>query len=294
MKLVGMMPVRNEEFCLGLSLRVALMWCDEVVVLLHACTDRSTEIALTIAREERDRVTVVGKDGEWTEMVHRQAMLELARARGATHLAIVDADEVLTGNLLKQSWQCWDGMIPTNGQITQLPGYNLRNGINSYHSNGVWGNRFFSVAFADDPRLSWSGDNFHAREPRGVPLKPYRPIQQGQGGILHLWASSPRRLRAKHNLYRLTEALRWPEKPRAEIERMYSWAERGEAGNAAYGTPETWTYAAVPEAWWSPYRDLMRYLDIDAVPWQEQACRDIIREHGPERFSGLTLLDWNE
>ena len=51
MKLIGLMPVRNETWCLGLTLRAALMWCDEMVVWLHACTDDSKRITQDIAKE---------------------------------------------------------------------------------------------------------------------------------------------------------------------------------------------------------------------------------------------------
>src|SRR5690348_12957855 len=102
MKLIGLMPVRNEAWCLGLTLRVALMWCDEVVVFLHACTDRSFEIVREIREEAGvDRVALsVYSNPIWNEMLHRQWMLLQARDHGATHIAIIDADEILTGDLL--------------------------------------------------------------------------------------------------------------------------------------------------------------------------------------------------
>ena len=172
----------------------------------------------------------------------------------------------------------------------QLPGYNLRGSLNRYHSNGIWGNRWFAVAFADDPRLGWSGDNFHSRDPLGMTLRPYRIIGQGLGGVMHLWGASERRLRAKHACYKITERLRWPDKPLADIERMYSWAIKGEPGHRSYGTPETWTYADVPASWWAPYAHLIKYLDVDAEPWQEAECIRLIKEHGPRMFQGLDLF----
>jgi hypothetical protein len=294
MKLIGMMPARNEDWCLGLSLRVALMWCDEVVVLLHACTDRSAEITLGIARECPGRVRVIATDGEWAEMEHRQRMLVLARSFGATHLAIIDADEILCGNLLPSMTALNTinaylyAMRP--GEILQLPGYNLRNGIDRYHSNGVWGKRWFSTAFADDPRLHWGGNTFHAREPRGLELKPYRPIQQGQGGVMHLWGCFERRLIAKHAMYKVTERLRWPEKSVERIEREYSWAINGDPIVPSFGTPDSWTYAPVPESWWAPYAHLMKYLEVDQEPWQEAEVPRLVAEHGNEKFAGLDLF----
>ena len=291
MKLVAVMPVRNEAWVLGLSARVALMWCDAICILNHASTDRTPEILNDLQTDYSGRVHVVSMPGEvWTEMQHRECLLELARAKEGTHVAMVDADEILTGNLLQdgaipQWWrlQTFDG----NHRMLELPGYNLRGGIYWYHANGVWGKRWFSLAFKDSPRLHWAGNKFHHREPHGVHFQSYRPIKQGDGGIMHLWGVSEKRLIAKHALYKIVERIRWPEKPVEEIDQMYSWAIHGAA---TYGTPATWQYGQVPSEWWKPYGPLLTYLDINAEPWQIEECWRLVKQHGHEKFIGLDLF----
>ena len=287
MNLVGCMCVRNEDWCLGLSARVALMWCDRIVILNHASTDGTGDIPQALCEEFPDRVTIMTAiDTEWREMEHRQMMLRSARYSGATHIAIIDADEILTGNLLGTI----RGHVEAAGaNMLMLPGYNLRGGLHRYHSNGIWGNRWFSTAFKDDPRANWSGDKFHSREPGGITWGHVKPVKQGEGGILHLWGASERRLRAKHVLYKVTERLRWPGTPVAEIDRMYSWAIKGDLANG-YGTPDTWTYADVPVAWWPTDLMYRGRLFLDSEPWQEAEVRHLVAEHGRERFSGLDLF----
>lgn len=306
MKLVGIMPVRNEAWCLGLTLRAALLWCDMVVVLLHACTDESTRIVADIHGENPGRIIVRTHRHEcWTEMAHRQQMLEIARGAGATHIAIVDADEILTGNLLESN-----GGYPLirrtvanmpKGSCLQLPMCQLRGSLDRYHANGIWGNRWLSVAFQDDPRLRWSGDKFHSREPEypgGGKLRPYQPIKHGQGGSFHLWGVSERRLKAKHALYKVTERLRWPARATAEIERQYNLWRSPHDCSIMYGLQPAWalewTFANVPAEWWAPYKDLMiRYLDqhLDNEPlWQEAEVRRLVAERGAETFKGLDLF----
>lgn len=283
-----MMPVRNEAWIVGFSLRAALRWCDSVVVLDHASIDETPALVREIATEYPGRVVILeDSDPTWTEMQHRSIMLAAARGMEATHLAIVDADEVLTANVLgtvRDSIQA----IP-RGAIVQLPGYNLRGDLFRYHSNGIWGKRWFSVAFADDKRLNWAGDRFHHREPMGLPLVPCKTMQQGAGGIMHLWGASEERLHQKHRCYKISERLRWPEKPVAEIERLYSLAEHGQPGHPTFGTPETWQYAEVPSEWWNGYGDIIDYLHLDAEPWQKAWCDAMIERHGIQRFAGLTL-----
>lgn len=284
MKIVAILPVRSEGWCLGLTLRALLMWVDEVCIVLHNCTDESFDIVRE-AQKETGRVRAVLYDTEhWDEMGMRQQLLLDAREQKATHIVILDADELLSGNLLSTIRHTIE-TIPA-GHILQLPGYNLRGGIAHYHADGIWGNRWFSAAFLDNSSLGWTGDRFHQREPQGAPIVRYSPIAQGGGGIMHLWGASERRLKAKHVAYRIQETLRWPKKDHAQIERMYGLYERG---TGTHDSPLTWKYSPAPASWWEAYSHLMKHLHVDAIPWQEAWCDEQIRIYGRERFAGLSV-----
>lgn len=296
MNLVGLLPVRNEDYVLGLSARVALRWCDRLVILNHASTDDTDRIVSQLQGQFKNRVqSIYVHEQQWDEMNHRQQLLQAARCygaevSGATHIALIDADEILTGNLLGNIREYVAAL--SLGQMLSLPGYNLRGGLNQYHMNGVWGQRWFSTAFKDVNTAAWKGDKFHSREPGGVHWQQFRPVKQGDGGVMHLWGASERRLIAKHALYKATERLRFPDKPVTEIDRMYSWAIKGdtEPPYAHFGTPETWTYAATPDSWWAPYMPLLKHLHVEAQPYQEAEVRRLVAEHGAARFQGLGLF----
>ncbi len=298
MKLIGLMLARNEAHEIGLTARAALMWCDALVILLHACTDDTPAIVEQIVREnERGRVLVNHHgDPVWQEMAMRQHMLEMARAAGATHIAYVDADEVLTGNLLGADMRI--GNVNIGGppaHILQLPWVCLARSLDRYYAAGPWYDSWVSTTFRDSPELHWSsesrgGYDFHHREPFGRTLAPYRPIQQSanpaqhQGGLMHLQFVSERRLRAKQALYKLTEVIRWPGRdPIAVINRRYDLA-------VYQSDPAKVATAECPASWWEPYAHLMKHLDMDAVPWQEAQMRRLIAEHGVEKFAGLDLF----
>jgi Glycosyl transferase family 2 len=291
------MPVRNEAWCLGFTLRIALRWCDEVIVLLHGCIDKSEAIATEALWEHSNRFTMLSEPlPQWDEMRHRQWLLAVAREHKATHIAIIDADEFMSANLLPSEDERSHGAphildyvnaCPPS-QLLELPGYNMREMPGEpltmrYHANGVWGSRWFATVFADAPGLSWQGDRFHHREPFGCNWQRWRPVRQGYGGTIHLWGASERRLRAKHVYYRLTERLRWPTKPVQDIERLYSLAT---------SPREPWTYHTLPPTWIEPYADWMQYLHIDAEPWQEAEVRLLLETYGRERFAGLDLLGY--
>lgn len=294
MKLIATIPARNEDWCLGLSARIALLWCDEIVVLDHASTDATPDIISDLTREYPGRVHSTRMPEEtWREMEHRQTLLEMARNRGATHIAIIDADEILTANLAA-IWSKRKDMWPNVYGMIMLPGYNLRGGIDRFHVDGTWGKRWFSTVFLDHQRLHWAvrqrpggEEDHHQRNPMGLPLTPYKPIRQGQGGTMHLWGASERRLIAKHRAYKMRDALRWPEKSRVEIDKMYSLAIHG---NPPHEMPQGWQYQKCPADWWVGYEHLMKYLDVDAEPWQEKWCEDLLAKHGSTPFEGLDLF----
>jgi glycosyl transferase family 2 len=284
MRLIGMMACRNEDWVIQTAIRVAMEWCDALVVLDHSSTDDTPHILEYLKESQfKDRLICLSEaDPSWSEMRHRQAMLEAARSAGATHLAIIDADELLTANMWERVRGEADRMRPN--QLMQLPGYNLRGSLDKYHLTGIWGDRWFSSVFMDSSFLNWNGDRFHHREPMGGVFSPWRPINQGQGGILHLWGSDERRLRAKHALYKMTETLRWPNKSRSEIDRLYSLAFNPSLN---LNFDQSCRYADVPPCWWA-HRE---HLKLDVIPWQEVECCGLYERHGAHRFSGLDLFN---
>lgn len=288
MKLIAIMPARNEEWCLGLSARAALMWADEVIVLDHASSDRTPEI-LSEIHERLSWFHV--SDEDWLEMSHRQRLLECARARGATHIAIVDADEVLTGNLLSTIRETIN-IQTMHGFIVNVPWLCLPRGIDRVVTGAsYWGERQnVCIAFKDREDFHWSsagrgGYDFHHRPPMATGDRSFvNALRPESGGLMHLQFLSYERLRAKQALYQMTEVLRWPGRTKpSELAAMYGRA-------VLESEPSACQTRAVPAEWWDPYRPLLKYLHVDAEPWQKKEVARLIAEHGREKFAGLNLF----
>lgn len=309
MKLIGLMLARNEDWVIGLSLRAALMWCDAVVVLMHNCTDETLTIVEAVISETDEvvkethggtfvnrRVVICGAHTfEWEEMNLRQNMLECARGFGATHIALIDADEVLTGNLLAHAGSVrmiirdYIEKTPA-GTILQLPWLQLTSVVDwpfgGVMSSGMWSQQNVSVAFADDRRYHWTaieGYDHHHREPMGRELTRFQPDWLNAGhlrnaGLMHLQFLSRRRLLAKQFLYQLNDMKRWPNRKRASDVAAYYSRTVAEADAASV--------QGVPCSWWEPYKHLMPYLHIDDVPWQEAECKRLLAEN-PNLARGL-------
>lgn len=279
-KIVAIMPVRNEAWIIGLSVRALLMWCDEIIIGLHECTDATVDIVADIVKEFPRRVDFLSHTGStWREMEHRQHLLFMARECGASHVAIVDCDEIVSGNLLPDIRRMVEAT--PRGSVLQLPWVQLKGSIHTYIASGMWSQQCASTAFPDDPAYHWAardGYDHHHRHPMGRSLGFHMPMGRGvnSGGLFHMQMLCDRRLKIKQYWYQLVERSRWPDRETA-------------AQVAARYTPTVEApgqLSRVPDAWWEPYRSLMCHLDLSAEPWQVEECRRLIREN-PGIVAGL-------
>ncbi|HLO42589.1 MAG TPA: hypothetical protein VK176_16320 [Phycisphaerales bacterium] len=311
MKLVGLMLVRNEDWILGFSLRAALMWCDQVLVMLDTCTDRSADIWTEVSREVSvGRVKVSGAHFPattgWEEMLVRQQMLEIAvHQLEATHCAIIDADECLSGNLLEVASRFDEAPIrkiiaqhaTRPGDLVSAPmvsPYDV-NGpsrlrvhpLNTRRIDGYFGRSSgISLAFRVGRDVRWQnaadGYTLHHRHPHGsTPTHAIGGTNEDQriaaGGVIHWQYASKRRLQAKALWYKLVEQIQFPGRSTPEdLNEKYGWTLRTDGMEAI----------PVPDTWIAPYAGLLKHLNLDAEPWQLAEARRLAVSH-PHALKGL-------
>jgi len=257
-----------------------LRWVDQAVFLLHASCDSSEAILGAVADEHPGRVHVIHEpDPVWKEMHHRQRLLEYAREIGATHVTVLDADEIVAGDTMPGMRDRLAQLAPK--RFSAIKFRNIIDGVTQYRAeNGVWGTDAGTiVGFADHPHLGWearNGYDHHQRSPYGAQQADYI----NGGGLLHLQFASRRRLIAKHALYKVIERVKYPQKPIRDIDALYNMAP------SALGIRK----ADCPAEWWAPYADLMQFIDVDAEPWHESEARRLVAEHGRDYFGGLDLF----
>ncbi|HME39150.1 MAG TPA: glycosyltransferase family 2 protein [Steroidobacteraceae bacterium] len=286
-KLVALTATRNEDWVLGLSLRVSLSYCDAVVITDHGSTDRTAQIICEAQAEFPDRQISVlrNDDNEWMEMDVRQEMLERGRRLGGTHFIIADADEVPTGNLYPDLRAL--ALSPGRGCLVSLPMISTYHAPDLYRWDGLWGEaNQIPWAFCDSAALRWKISDayqLHRRVPYGAVI--IGPLFAGKnlGGLFHLQFVNKTRLRGKAVWYKMIETLRYPGKRSPmELNRIYDWTLRDE-GDAKIDE--------IPDAWWAPYREKgwLRHFAPDAASWQLFEARRLVAEHGKETFRGLDL-----
>lgn len=287
MNIVGLMLVRNEEWILGFSARAALQWVDHLVICNHASTDRTAEIMEEVRAENKDRVLLhTFQDSEyWEEMALRQAMLEVGMPLRPSHIALVDADEALTSNLL---FDVRDWVSDLRGGVClDLPMVPIWRSLDTVRSdNCVWTRGVISTAVKCLPGMGWKaksdGYTHHSRIPRHCDQK--RTTPNGiVGGNMHLQFANHRRLVSKHAWYKMTERLRWPTRDQSSVKNLNQKYGKAVDENGLQMAP-------VPAQYWTHYIEWKSLIDLDSPSWFEDECKRLLAKHGREPFAGLDLF----
>ena len=284
MKITALMLGRDEDWIASASIRCALEFCDEVFVLAHQCTDRTVEIARSFGKSV---VVEESDEPEFREMKLRHLMLERARMRGATHIALLDFDEIITGNRLNQMRGFAEELAP--GHVLGLPMVAIWRDLNKYRVDPgcVFTKNSVPVLFADHPSLDWrprvDGYELHSRMPSHSRklFVPYTGPEQG--GVFHLQWLVWSRLVTKQMWYRLRERS------------FYGQRDTAEAINARYADSVNEVgakFADVPSAWWAPYKEWLGRIDTTSPRWHDAEANRMYRELGADGVRGLDLAGW--
>lgn len=279
MRLIGLMLVRNEAWCIGAALRTALRWCDGVFVLMDRCTDLTRKSVYDVAINSRVDFDVTKPENLWMEMDHRQLTLERGRKMGGTHFAVIDGDEILTANLFVPVRRAFEALAPS--EVLELPRISPTT-LDTYwadqHDHACGG---ITLGFMDSPELAWRprGEekyHFHGRPPHGSgEVKTPLGRDREQGGVMHMQYANRNRMRAKSLWYMLNERIRWPDR------------KTPEELNAIYGamldTPQT--TLPIPPDWWTEDKAFVH--PDEAESWHLQECRDMVKAYGREILTGL-------
>lgn len=284
MKLIGLMCVKNEDWVMGASLRAAVQWCDDVILVDNDSSDQTYKLYNEIKGENPWRIQYsrwTDKDEWWDEMDMRHHSLLLGRKHGGTHFAMIDADEILVGHWMPYIRNEIMRLEPREACETKMLAMRELDAFQA--DDSVWSRAKISLAFADHPELSWKpavdGYHHHHRLPYGITRTVEVKDRAGVGmpGMMHLQFANKRRLLAKHVLYRMVDHLRWPGRDNpAALNKKFDEALEKPRG----------LEPLPPKAWTGIERGKIK---LDTECWQEWQIQKLLWVHGREAFAGLDL-----
>jgi hypothetical protein len=290
MKLTCGMMAHNEDWIIGLTARAALMWCDNLIVAAHRCEDDTKAVLCDIGSS---LVTVLDDEGEFHPLQFYKRMAVQAASTGSTHMAILDADEVLSANLIplirnhvaslaiRGSFEVpWIPIRVTHSDFGRPDLYPL-----GYDATGPRSNDKTAFAFCDPRTAIWpyrteaDYDVHGSRMPKRVIEYHSWVDTPAKGGLLHLQYVDERRQRFKEMRWKMMEMLRWPSRiPLQQLNEYYDSAvtDRG-------------MLKAVPPEWWEPYHQWGRYLQIGGESWEEKEAKRLWAQY-PGLFDRINTL----
>jgi glycosyltransferase involved in cell wall biosynthesis len=284
-KIVGLVPVRNERRVLPQYLRTLSLYTDAIVFLDDASEDDSVEVVESLAAECRVERILRNKTWHFDEPVTRNRLLEAGRSIGGTHFIVLDADELFTANCLEGGFLRRTILDLKPGDVLEMNWIQLWRSTARYRfDQSVWTWNMKDFVFCDDGQAGYESDFIHCpRTPPSLAGARHR-IEGYDRGVMHFQFVHWRNLLVKQAWYRCLERIRQPQKPPAEINRVYAGSV-DETGLGVRPSPASW-FAGYPSF------DPSIYSQPDIA--REQEVLGWFEKHGREYFRDLAIwdIDW--
>lgn len=223
MKIIGLLPFKNEEKFLPTYLSNVKPVCDEIIAIDDGSIDGSAKIlkdaGVTVYSSEK----LKNFNSGWSEGSIRSELLRLGREAGGTHFVCLDSDETFTTPFLSVARDMMSQMKP--GQKLSMMWLALWKSYTHFrHDNTVWSNNWKDFIIMDRPDCSYNADqHMHlGRTPRypGESESSWLRIDPNYAAVLHYQFSVYNNFQLKQAWLRCSELIQRPDDA-ATINRVY-------------------------------------------------------------------------
>lgn len=273
MKLICGMTAHNEDWVIGLTARAASLWADEVIVLNHNSDDHTQKVLEDANTSVGNIITLQEPAPEFTPLQFYRRLVKEAINRDATHLAILDADEMLSADVACLMREAVRNLAV--GETLDVPWIPVGSvaPLMRYASDMRTGFVFPLFGDLSYPALPEAAYNIHYSR---LPLSVTHHVSLNtDGGLLHLAYVDNRRLQAKELRWKMMEMLRWPGR------RSVAWLN--DYYDVALNMGEL---SECPNSWWT-YQQLETHLHIGN---ESSIEKEVKRTWDPVRFAGLNTF----
>ena len=155
MKVIALLPFKNEEWCLPSYLHNTTKIVDEIIAIDDGSTDNSVKILEDAGAKVYSSEKLINFNSGWSEGSIRAELLKLGREADGTHFVCLDADESFTNPLVENFQELIPQLQP--GEKMSLQWLALWKSYTSYrHDATVWSNNWKDFIVCDEPSLSYN------------------------------------------------------------------------------------------------------------------------------------------
>lgn len=274
MRVVGLLPVRNEAWVLRQSLACLSGFCDLILVGDQNSSDESRSIARRFSK-----VTLIeSRDPAICEQARWRLWDEARMLPGENLIWCTDADELVSPRLAR-TFLNRDRHKLSPGVVVECEYYHAWSTPRRYRDAGwPYAPHWKPVAMVDDRRVDYRRDRALPLHEERVPVTSASARHRAESvPVLHLQWLLPNRMQMRQAWYRCRE---WMESGRsaADINRQYS---------VALPTRRLRTQP-VPDAWTADLDFPDFSIDRDPA-WQEAEILGWFGERGPAFFEPLEI-----
>jgi len=283
MKIIAILPVRNEAWIIRHTLTILEQICDVILVADGHSIDGTIEICQSFSKVQ----LILDKEKDTNSLKslnRRKILMDHARDyEGYNYILAIDADELLTAMVMSPDWEnILDSMKP--GDARHFRWYWIwKSPFHFREDQSVWSNRWMYCFFRDDRRDSYSDGNWHeSRIPRAY---IERSIEVPALGLLHYAQVGKNRMLSRQAHNRVNELCHKNLSPIA-INKRYI-INRDERKICLKKVPEKWIF---------PWKKIG--LDFESLPDPELNYFDIeilqfFKQFGTPHFANLDIWDIN-
>lgn len=224
-KIITVIPVRNDAWCIENSIRSAVAWSDYVFVADESSDDGSHIIYKRLESEYNNLKIIYDRPKlDFNTSDLRNYYLDLARTiKGNNIIFEMHADEVISAEFIKQDVR--DKFIASMeiGSAAMMQWINLWKSPFHYRNDkSVWSNNYCWFAYRDDRKVQFEGPAFHGSR---VPESFLRnKIVVNSLCVMHYQFVNLSMERSKQALYQVFERNHFPNKNVEYINKIYACA----------------------------------------------------------------------
>jgi glycosyltransferase involved in cell wall biosynthesis len=273
MKIVALLPVKNETWILPTTLPQLKRFVDHIIMLDGQSTDRTREIA------QEHGAQILLQDNRTVNFASwRQTLLEAGRQAGGTHFVWLDADEAFTTNFLASFRNRLASMKP--GQKLVLDWLCLwKDPTQVRADSSIWNINPKDFVFCDDHLSQYPLDQqlHESRTPSSTVKEPFIRIPREEGAVLHFQFVPFKRFLMKQAYMRCQERSMRTAEPR-QINMKYFIAR----------DKDHVLCRLVPAAWLAGLNHLER-LKVENADWHYSEIQKYFVADGIEFYEPLDI-----